>query len=499
MSNFEQLPKEIQFFYYCNECINPYSDLLNKYRLDSNGIYNVIGALDEVVEKKIDFERFKAILMSVDLEAGNKSHFIIELLATRLLVMDAYFDNQVSETIKNLGGDPDEFADMIKTQEAAWQMEKENLVEIGEISPDESVNLNITKEREDVTAILAGDLSMPLSVTSVEAMKEIDQINDIVGMVLADGLLNKIDYASTFVSVLLNNNTILTNYQEENGSVVGTTVSDWLKDYLAFAGNRYADNLMMARYLIEAVKIKTLPDEEKIKVKNLLTLYRNLSGFNAAITSGADAEKIQFFPLDVLKMRYDKLLEPVVEKTNKVLQDRNQVEVEVAERPRVVVKEDSPLEKASKRYQVVINGMNIKVELEREKTSLTDFTTAQLIEVWKKSLTQNQSARALASLIELFKKNDFLIAWFREPEIREVLTVQAVAYPSLIDPAVREGVVSKAVIAVVLKAVLLQLGFSDEQVAAAYLLITGHDPKLASFVYFDAKKERFAWREFTDK
>ena len=499
MDYFEQLPEEIKFFAYCNECLDPYESLLKDYAIDDDGVYLLIDVADKLLEKQMSAKDVLEYLSALPLSLADRKIFVVKFLAYRFLVMDNYFDGEISKAIEELGGNIEEFENIINTQEAAWEIEKKELIDNGQLEPDLVLSNDTTDEKGDILNILSDDLSFALSVSSVEAMEEIEHVNYIIGMVLSEGLMNKLDYSQELISALMGNTSVLTVYDDEDSQqIIEMSVSEWLKDYLEFAGDRFADNLMMARYVIESPKVKVLPVEQRVKVKNLLILYKNLFSFNTTINTVSDVDKLQFFPIDLLKMRYGNLDEPVIEKSkNKEMEKASN-----SKTGQIVVpekKENKPVAKAASRYQVVLGSIKVKDELIKIKNSLSDKNLDQLLALWREGFSNNQQASVVAVLTELFKRPNFSSPWFTTPEIREVLTTQTVAYPSLTDPAVREGIINPVVIAVVVKAILQRLGFSEEQAAVLFLQIASHDPRLASFVYFDAKKETFAWRQFMDK
>lgn len=60
---------------------------------------------------------------------------------------------------------------------------------------------------------------------------------------------------------------------------VPSTVSNWLKDFVAVNGAQYIDTVALSRYLANSKNVTALSADEKKVVRKLLQLYRNLAFF----------------------------------------------------------------------------------------------------------------------------------------------------------------------------------------------------------------------------
>jgi hypothetical protein len=60
---------------------------------------------------------------------------------------------------------------------------------------------------------------------------------------------------------------------DEAGRVIEPSITNWLKDYLHFAGADGLDNLIRSQYLVRSVNAKQLPEAEKANLLNFLDSY----------------------------------------------------------------------------------------------------------------------------------------------------------------------------------------------------------------------------------
>ncbi len=502
INSIENLPAEMQFYINCNRGYDIREELFNEFKNNNTKDSEVvISLLEDLYIEKISVDEFIGGLKKISLPDEQINSFIIELLGRDLLVMDDYFSGKIYQTIKKLGGEPEKYQDYVKDFENDWRQESNKYIEEGDLLPEDDGIIDPELEKKEIYNQLNDNLRDVLVTDSIEANASLQEANMLIGYTLS---LNE-SYKNDFIKALTDNQTDLTDVisldNEKGGEVV--TVSSWLADYLSFSGNRFNDNLMAARYIIESPRVKKLSDDDKLRVKNLIALYRNIYNFPNNFDYN-QPENTQFFPIDVLKIRYGKLEELI--KPEKKLPEKQDLKDSKSEKPVLEenktsndVKQETPLTKASKRYQFVFSSLNLGSDLSSAQQTLANKTLDEIITSWRQSFSGNDKILLIASLAELFKRPNYSITWFNTPEIREVLSSQVVAYPSLAEPVNREGVVANIVIAVVTKAILQRLGFSDEQAAIIYLQIAGHEPKLASFVFFDAKLNKFSWRKFIDE
>ena len=500
--NIFSLPENIQFYITCNRGFDIREQLYDDYNInDLNKLKPIIEALEDFYLMKINAHELMESFKLIPMEEDKLKKFTIDFLGRFLLVFDDDYNNEISGILKELNINPDAYKDYVIKLKNDWNEYKTKLIDEGSISQYDDDEINIQKEKKDILSQLESDLSALLLLDSEEGNLSIQCANWIMGYVL----FQQPELKETFIKALTDNQTDLTDAifldNEKGGEVV--TVSSWLADYLSFSGNRFNDNLMAARYIIESPRVKKLSDDDKLRVKNLIALYRNIYNFPNNFDYN-QPENTQFFPIDVLKIRYGKLEELI--KPEKKLPEKQDLKDSKSEKPVLEenktsndVKQETPLTKASKRYQFVFSSLNLGSDLSSAQQTLANKTLDEIITSWRQSFSGNDKILLIASLAELFKRPNYSITWFNTPEIREVLSSQVVAYPSLAEPVNREGVVANIVIAVVTKAILQRLGFSDEQAAIIYLQIAGHEPKLASFVFFDAKLNKFSWRKFIDE
>lgn len=491
------LPAEFNFYINCNRGFDVREQLLDEYGINdlTNGSL-VVRTLEDVYVDKISVYELDVIFKQLPLSTEKRKQFLIDVLGRCLLVMDDYLDGQVFSLLSELGGKPEDYLKYVSEFEADWKEEAKKLIAEGVISPEEDYYIDDSAEKVEIIEQLSGDLSYLLSAETSQENEALQEANWLMGYVLLKDSTAK----NEFIKTLINNQSQLTSSLAINDDPQLTNpniVSAWLGDYLAFAGNRFNDNLMAARYLIESDRIKKVSAIEKLRIKNLISLYRNLNNFPLNFDA-KHPERLQFFPVDLLKIEYGDLTEPVNKNEKEI---KKEVAVEI--KAQSVVEPEKPVKKtpaslAAERYLGISNKLNIKSELLKWKIELTTKKNEELIAMWQKALTDKDLGLVIACLIELFGRPQFSSVLFATPEIREILTNQATAYPSLLEPSIGDGVINSTVLAILIKAILQRLDLSEEENAVAFLQIASHDPNLASFVYFDTKKKVFAWRQFTE-
>ncbi len=77
------------------------------------------------------------------------------------------------------------------------------------------------------------------------------------------------------------------NYlQDEAGRFIDPTVTNWLKDYLHFAGAEGSDNLIRSQYLVRSINAKQLSEEEKDNILNFLASYNDGTPMRLVVKDG---------------------------------------------------------------------------------------------------------------------------------------------------------------------------------------------------------------------
>ncbi len=128
-----------------------------------------------------------------------------------------------------------------------------------------------------------------LDIFSNNLIKEIKQHIIIINAVNARifyVLANDLKFKTKLENALLANEEVLTSQVfKMKGKTRKPTIANWIKDFTMEKGTDMFDDLVLSDYIITSPNAKILNDEEKLLLKKLLILYRNLKFFPESMPS----------------------------------------------------------------------------------------------------------------------------------------------------------------------------------------------------------------------
>jgi len=161
------------------------------------------------------------------------------------------------------------------------------------IDPANLKSLVITEPRSSASK---DDIINLFTKRIVETLKADPEIIAGLNVVIFEMLGDEKDLEDKIISLLYNNNEILTSgmliYEDRE---VSPTVANWLKDFIKTNGSETFDELVLAQYLSTSVNAKRLSPDDKDLLRKLLKLYRNLVFFPESMDNIA-VEDWQIFP-----------------------------------------------------------------------------------------------------------------------------------------------------------------------------------------------------------
>jgi|GEM_PF-1511267 len=216
----QTLPPEVQAVVFDDQNTDINGSIAVVYRLSPEQLTQVLQVLVSVITKEIPVLEFHVVLSKLQLQNVDVIKLALDFALLRLWPLQRYLGD-VDRLIIRLGGKVPAVVPAIVPIVAAQKISQE-----AELIDQES-----------------DDLVLP--------------VKDF----LADNGLNKDLFLTT-------------NYiHDEAGRLVEPTVTNWLKDYLHFAGAEASDNLVRSQYLIRSVNAKVLPSAEKDNILNFLASY----------------------------------------------------------------------------------------------------------------------------------------------------------------------------------------------------------------------------------
>ncbi|KKR07343.1 MAG: hypothetical protein UT32_C0012G0006 [Parcubacteria group bacterium GW2011_GWC2_39_14] len=266
----------------------------------------------DIYYKKVsldDLESQIAVIFALD---KSKSLALAkEICIKRLLIADKeWFDGAVSQKLKKMGVNPDDFAAFLSEYRRSYEEEKRTASEMEKIRQEE-------EKAESAEEYVNKKLNeAPLVVTDPEEEKASAKqgfSNYLVPVLIADDYALKIDLnvrlitlltgddSRTFQRELLdvlyqNTEKITTNPIKLKTEIVDPSVGNWLKDYVAFTGiDEVVSTIKKAQYITQSENIKALTPEDKEKLEKLFDLYINIKNFYDNVTK-YDLDEVSIFP-----------------------------------------------------------------------------------------------------------------------------------------------------------------------------------------------------------
>lgn len=213
----------------------------------------------------------------------------LDIAGYRLLSVKDWLRDDVAAYIKSLGGKAEDYLKYVEENKQATKEEydfyeqQDKEVEIKDTDAmDQSVDLeasagyqfDLNKEKGESEEIFKNSL-----IDFLEAGEEffVEEYNVTLLRILIDGGLPA---KNDLEKALYANQERLTSAPFNlDKKAVAATVGNWLKDFLAVKGSGQFDNIAISDFLIKSQNALNLNDAERIRLRKLLVLYRNLKFF----------------------------------------------------------------------------------------------------------------------------------------------------------------------------------------------------------------------------
>lgn len=162
----------------------------------------------------------------------------------------------------------------------------EELVETEETTP-----IRPAQEKELILRIFSEGLRETLQNDELAYLQKLNIL--IFKTFQADNL-----FEDKIINIFYNNPEILTSGRITlNGNEVQPAISNWLKDFISENGNELFSNIILVKYLSDNQNVKKLKEAERVLIKKLLKLYRNLVFFPESLEN-VPLEEWEIFPID---------------------------------------------------------------------------------------------------------------------------------------------------------------------------------------------------------
>lgn len=306
------IPEEINELRNCDYAGKLSIEIIELFDFSMVQLSAMTDLIHDIYYKKIsldDLEKKVAVIFSLD--AKTSLELAKEICIKRLLIADQeWFGGAVSQKLKKMGENPDDFAAFLSEYRRSYEEEKRVQQEIEKIRQEE-------EKAESAEEYMNKKLNeAPLVVTDPESEKESAKqgfANYIVSVLDADDYALKIDLNVRLITLLLgdesrtfqrelldvlyqNTEKLTTNLISLKSEKVEPTVGNWLKDYVSFVGiDEVVSSIKKAQYFTQSENIKALTAEEKVRLEKLLDFYVNLKNFYDNV-SKYDLDEISIFP-----------------------------------------------------------------------------------------------------------------------------------------------------------------------------------------------------------
>lgn len=310
LSEIKKLPKNIRdiLISFFGAKIN--REIIKDYNLSKVQASDFIDLVNDIYLKKVKIDFLGDELSSrLKLDPKKVKDLAIDILGKKLLIADDYFSGRVKESLQSLGVPLTTFAPAVAQEQVAIAQEVSGREEDYKdaVGAFEDVLLDLDEDPEfkeqskkDSLLLFKDNLN--------ELLKLDSKFNDIITDYnddLFDFLQDDV-FARNLQNILYNNTNVITRIKPIiEGDSKPATVSNWLKDFIAFNGSKNFNAIVLADYLVNSASAKRLSQEDKSKIKRLLNIYRNIVFF-LENTRNASME-IEVIPLALDRTNGDKL------------------------------------------------------------------------------------------------------------------------------------------------------------------------------------------------
>ena len=229
----------------------------------------------------LGFERERAAALARDI-AGIK-----------LMPIKDWLGEDVAGYIRALGGTPESYAPFIKELDETIEKELSE-AKAAEAELDEPTSEAADKDMAELNSVSDAPAEVKFDIErekrdSVEIFK--GKLRDFFGIydhpflaiyneVLIEALKGDQNFKKSLEDSLYANDEVLTRQSIDlDGRQVAPTIANWLKVFIKTVGTDYFNDLRLTDFIVNSPNAKILNEEERLYLKRLLFLYRNLRFF----------------------------------------------------------------------------------------------------------------------------------------------------------------------------------------------------------------------------
>ncbi len=219
----------------------------------------------------------------------------LEIAGKRLLTFDNYFNGGVSQFIADNGGDVVDYREYVERQqqiiqeaEAEREREAEEAKKAEEPTPEDIVE----DAQSELTYVESDDAEEKKWAPKLfqESLVQFFTPDEAMAIVLTDYnlvllklLIEDPKFKHSLESALYSNQQLLTSGQIYlKGKMVSATVANYIQDFIEKNGSSFFENIALTQYLISSENAKRLDSTDRMKLKKMLNVYRNIKFFPQA-------------------------------------------------------------------------------------------------------------------------------------------------------------------------------------------------------------------------
>jgi len=287
------LPDDIKAYFMSSKSAELNLFICNKYKIASIKDYTImIGRMFCGELRLPDLQNELIKLFKIDSKLVKK--VALDVVGTRILVADRYFEKKASEYIKKNGGNIDDYNRYIKQYKVAVEEEnkyfeeqiKEKEVFVGVIKKEEvkEDSFNPAIERESNIKIFNSNI---IGLLTSKPGPHIDDYNNSLLNLLLDKKTG-LNFRNDLVKAYFSNNQKVTNSSlMYNDKKIRPTVSNWIKYFIKVKGSDLFNKIVLTDFMTKSENVKKLSNDEKVLVTRILELYRNVKFFPRSMADKA--------------------------------------------------------------------------------------------------------------------------------------------------------------------------------------------------------------------
>lgn len=275
----DKLPAEIKDYLLADFGFTLENMIMEKYHI-SQDKNNVVGdVISSIFFKELELrDLIKKLVELLKINEKDAKEIAIDIIGSRFLILKDYFNGEAEEILKELGGNPEDYKDVLK----AWPDEllKEklgdeyyDLEEKKEKPLDKPKKFDEKQEEKDSLEVFASMLSYLLADHKNSYLEEFNRTLIIL-------LSEKKNFKKELENALYHNGELFTHAEFVlDDKPQSPSIGNWIQDFIKEVGTGYVNNLQITKYITDSDNARRLSAEEKKLVQKLIQLYRNLKFF----------------------------------------------------------------------------------------------------------------------------------------------------------------------------------------------------------------------------